>query len=167
MGSWEISAISRPLTPASSFSVAAARFRPFHRIWPPVTDTPEGNRPSRDNAVMVLPQPDSPTSPSTVPCSTSKETSVTRGVPASTPTESPRTLSRPAASGAAASVDGAAASVDGAAADAAARRRRSAAEGRWEAAAFGLFPRALPMALAARTVSARTAPVGTISQGAS
>ena len=51
----------------SSFSESPTSSRPCQRIEPPETETPWGSSPSSERAVIVLPQPDSPTRPSTRP----------------------------------------------------------------------------------------------------
>src|SRR3954453_15912326 len=91
IGSWEIIAISRPRTWLSSFSASPTSSRPCQRIEPPETETPSGNRPISERAVIVLPQPDSPTRPSTVPGRGENETPVTSAGPSSTDTDRSRT----------------------------------------------------------------------------
>ena len=48
--------------------------RPFSVILPPTIDPPVGSRLMIDSAVIVLPQPDSPTMPTVSPASTCRVT---------------------------------------------------------------------------------------------
>jgi len=75
IGSWKIIEISLPRTSRNSSSVAVARSRPSNRIRLPGSIRP-GSSMSRmiDSEVTVLPQPDSPTTPSVRPASTVRST---------------------------------------------------------------------------------------------
>ena len=151
IGSWEIIAISRPRTVLSCGSDMPTSSRPCQRIEPPDTDTPSGSRPSSDRAVIVFPQPDSPTRPSTWPGRRENETPVTSCGPSSTATDRSRT-SRTAVG-----------SAGGASLDATTRRRR---RGR-RLSSVPLPAMASASSFAATTVIARIRPVGTMSHGAS
>ncbi len=65
MGSWKTMAMSPPRTPRISRSDSASRSRPANRAWPSTAASP--SRRSRLSAVIVLPEPDSPTSASFSP----------------------------------------------------------------------------------------------------
>ena len=65
----------RPRTRRISRSVFSRRFSPWRRITPwTIRATGRGWSRSRDSAVIVLPQPDSPTMPSVSPSRTEKLT---------------------------------------------------------------------------------------------
>jgi len=65
MGSWNTMAMSPPRMPRISRSDKESRSRPRSRAWPLILASPA--RRSRLKAVMVLPEPDSPTSASFSP----------------------------------------------------------------------------------------------------
>ncbi len=73
IGSWKIMLIERPRTLRISSHGSASRFWPFSVISP-ATMRPGGLGMSRStlSAVTLLPEPDSPTSPSTSPARTSR-----------------------------------------------------------------------------------------------
>ena len=74
IGSWKIMAMRLP---RSSRCSAADRFwisRPSNRMAPPPIDSGWRSRPIRASAVMLLPQPDSPTRPNVSPRSMRNET---------------------------------------------------------------------------------------------
>ena len=72
MGSWKTMAMSPPRTPRISRSESCSRSRPANRAWPSTAASP--SRRSRLSAVIVLPEPDSPTSASFSPRAISKPT---------------------------------------------------------------------------------------------
>ena len=75
IGSWKIIAISWPRTSSSCFSLSVVRSRPSNMIEPATIFAGGfGIRPMIESAVTDLPQPDSPTIPSVLPCSTAKLT---------------------------------------------------------------------------------------------
>src|SRR6202042_1760338 len=69
-GSWKIMPISLPRIRRMSWSESVLISRPLSLMLPPAIDPPVGSRFMIDSAVMVLPQPDSPTIPSVSPGST-------------------------------------------------------------------------------------------------
>ena len=77
MGSWKIIEISLPRMARISFSGNVTRSRPRNSIWPDSMRPGGGTRRRRESAVMLLPQPLSPTSPTVTPSGTSNETSST------------------------------------------------------------------------------------------
>ena len=92
IGSWKIMPISRPRMAFSVRRSARARSRPRNRMAPlAIRVGGSGSRRRTDMAVTLLPQPDSPTSPSTSPGPMANETSSTRRTgPASVATSSVR-----------------------------------------------------------------------------
>ena len=74
MGSWKIMAMrlprSRRISAAETFWISW----PSSTILPPASDKGRRRRPITDSAVMLLPQPDSPTSPKASPRPISNET---------------------------------------------------------------------------------------------
>ena len=85
MGSWKIMEISLPRILRSSDCEARRRSLPFHMICPlSIRPGGTGMSPKMLMAVMDLPEPDSPTMPSTSPALISKLTpSTARTTPAS------------------------------------------------------------------------------------
>ncbi len=69
IGSWKIMPISLPRTCRIWSSLSAEISRPSSRILPPVMCPPGGSSCMMDSAVIVLPQPDSPTMPRHSPAS--------------------------------------------------------------------------------------------------
>src|SRR5687767_14175171 len=83
IGSWNTIAMRAPRTLRISFSGSWTRSEPSNRIRPPTTRPGGSTRPRIEKPVTVLPQPDSPTRPSTSPGRTSKLTpSTARTTPA-------------------------------------------------------------------------------------
>jgi hypothetical protein len=82
IGSWKIMATSLPRKRRiSSWSILVTS-RSRNQMWPPTMRPGSGTRRRIDSAVMVLPQPDSPTTPSVSPSSTCRLTpSTARTVP--------------------------------------------------------------------------------------
>ena len=77
IGSWKIIAMRRPRTERQASALLPPRSWPSSRMRPP-TCRPGGSiRPMIDRPVIDLPEPDSPTRPSTWPRRTVKETSCT------------------------------------------------------------------------------------------
>ena len=78
IGSWKIIEMSLPRTSRISVSLSASNSRPSSRTSP-ATIRPGGLGISRmmDSAVMLLPQPDSPTTAKVSPRPTEKDTSLT------------------------------------------------------------------------------------------
>src|SRR6185437_11747075 len=76
-GSWKIMPISLPRTCRRSSSLSLLMSLSLSRMLPPTIEPPVGSRFMIDSAVMVLPQPDSPTMPSVSPGSTYSEMSST------------------------------------------------------------------------------------------
>ncbi len=76
-GSWGMSATSLPRTRRISRSSSEARSRPNSRMLPPLRWPLLGSRRMIEKPVVLLPQPDSPTTPRHSPSSTSNETSST------------------------------------------------------------------------------------------
>ena len=74
MGSWKIIATSLPRKSRISSSVIFVTSFPRNRILPEVILPGSGSNRRIDRAVMVLPQPDSPTTPRVSPASTWKVT---------------------------------------------------------------------------------------------
>ena len=72
IGSWNTMAMSPPRTPRISRSLKASRSRPRKRAWPVMWAS--GTKRSKLKAVMVLPEPDSPTSASFSPAAIAKLT---------------------------------------------------------------------------------------------
>src|SRR5690606_4346780 len=66
-GSWKIMAMRLPRQRRSSRSDLPARFSPNSRISPATMRPGCGTKPMMDRAVMLLPQPDSPTTPTVSP----------------------------------------------------------------------------------------------------
>ncbi len=68
IGSWKIIEMSLPRIASISLSLSSSRFVPSNRMAPP-TIRPGGSATRRrmDSAVTLLPQPDSPTTPSVSP----------------------------------------------------------------------------------------------------
>ena len=73
IGSWKIIEICPPRTPRNSASDMVSTSRPCHSTAP-VTRPPAGSRRRSERSVTLLPDPLSPTRPSTSPGRTSKET---------------------------------------------------------------------------------------------
>ncbi len=74
-GSWKIIAMSRPRTPRTSFSGRASRSRPMNSTLPVMVELLiMRTSPRMASALMLLPQPDSPTRPTVSPCSMAKLT---------------------------------------------------------------------------------------------
>ena len=67
IGSWKTNEISRPRTLAQLATRRARAGRARRSARPPITAAVGGSRRSSDSAVTLLPQPDSPTMPSTSP----------------------------------------------------------------------------------------------------
>ena len=67
IGSWKIIEMSLPRTSRRSSSGSVTRSRPSSRIWPATIRPGRLMSPRMDMAVMLLPQPDSPTTPSVFP----------------------------------------------------------------------------------------------------
>ena len=80
IGSWKIMAIRLPRSFRSAPSPKVRRSVSPKRISPAATRPAGGTRPSTDRAVTLLPQPDSPTSPTILP----------RGMARSTPSTAAR-----------------------------------------------------------------------------
>src|SRR5580704_994864 len=81
IGSWKIMAMRLPRMDRIAFSSSVARSCPSNRIEPPtMRATFSGRSRMTDNAVTLLPQPDSPTMPSVSPAATSKLTPSTARV---------------------------------------------------------------------------------------
>ena len=76
-GSWKIMPISLPRMCRRSASLSLLMSVSLSRMLPPTIEPPVGSRFMIDSAVMVLPQPDSPTMPSVSPGSTYSEMSST------------------------------------------------------------------------------------------
>jgi hypothetical protein len=74
IGSWKIIAISFPRNRRISFSCRPTSSRPFSFIEPSTMRPGGSTRPMMEKPVTVLPEPDSPTRPSTSPRETSKDT---------------------------------------------------------------------------------------------
>src|SRR5262245_30964340 len=74
IGSWKIIEICLPRMSSSALSAIVVRSRPSKRIAPETTRPGDCTRPMIERDVTDLPQPDSPTIPSTDPSSTSNET---------------------------------------------------------------------------------------------
>ena len=74
IGSWKIIAICLPRTSSSALSDIVVSSRSSKRIEPDTTRPGGCTRPMIESDVTDLPQPDSPTIPSTDPSSTSNET---------------------------------------------------------------------------------------------
>ena len=73
-GSWKIMPISSPRTLRISTGSSPVISRPLSLMEPPAIRPPLGSRSMIDSAVIVLPQPDSPTMPSVSPSSTCSDT---------------------------------------------------------------------------------------------
>src|SRR5487761_1302001 len=73
-GSWKIIPISLPRTLRMSSWLSLLISRPASVMLPATIDPPVGSRFMMDSAVIVLPQPDSPTTPSVSPGSTCNDT---------------------------------------------------------------------------------------------
>ncbi len=73
-GSWKIIASWLPRMSRSLRSLMVSRFWPSNSARPPILAPLRGSSPIRASEVTDLPQPDSPTRPTTWPWSTSKET---------------------------------------------------------------------------------------------
>ncbi len=69
-GSWKIMPISLPRMWRIASSDSVLSSWPSSLMLPPTIEPPPGSRFMIDNAVIVLPQPDSPTMPSVSPGST-------------------------------------------------------------------------------------------------
>src|SRR5215475_13805187 len=67
MGSWRIMAIRRPRIRRNSRWLLRVRSSPSNRTRPPTMRAARGRRPTIDRHVVVLPLPDSPTSPKVSP----------------------------------------------------------------------------------------------------
>ena len=67
IGSWKIMEISLPRTSCISSSLDSARSRPSNQTRPATIRPVRGSSRMMESAVTLLPQPDSPTSPSVVP----------------------------------------------------------------------------------------------------
>ena len=74
MMSWKIMAASRPRMRSSCFSVMVSSSWPPKRMDPPVTWPWRLSSPRMDRAVMLLPQPLSPTRQTISPGATEKDT---------------------------------------------------------------------------------------------
>ena len=81
IGSWNTTAISRPRRARTSSRGAVSRSRPAKRIAPRSSVRALLSRPVSAIAVMLLPLPDSPTSPSTSPGAMEKEIPFTASCP--------------------------------------------------------------------------------------
>ena len=77
-GSWKTIPISLPRTARISSSVIEVSSWPARRIEPPTIWPPWGRRRIIELATMVLPHPDSPTTPSVSPGSTLKADAIDR-----------------------------------------------------------------------------------------
>jgi len=77
IGSCRIMAIWRPLIRRISRGRFVVISSPANAMLPPTTRAAEGSRPTIDRQVVVLPQPDSPTSPIVSPSPRVKLTSST------------------------------------------------------------------------------------------
>ena len=75
IGSWKIIARSRPRRRRHAADPPATRSSPSSRMRPAVRRTARGNSPMMLSASMLLPQPDSPTTPSASPGSMLSRTS--------------------------------------------------------------------------------------------
>ena len=75
MGSWDTMLISRPRTLRAT--LLSRSDRPLHRTSPPMIRPGNSISPRAARAMVLLPDPDSPTIPSDSPASTVKETSRT------------------------------------------------------------------------------------------
>lgn len=73
-GSWKIIASLLPRMSRSFFGLIRSRSSPSKTARPPTVTPLLGSRPIRAREVTDLPQPDSPTRPTTWPWSTVKET---------------------------------------------------------------------------------------------
>ncbi len=67
IGSWKIIEIALPRTSLISSSLSLRRSRPSSRISPATVRPGRSTRRMADSAVMLLPHPDSPTTPSVWP----------------------------------------------------------------------------------------------------
>ncbi len=82
-GSWNTIAMSLPRYFDISLSFRSSKLTPLYEMEP-VIDALSASRPIIDNDITVLPEPDSPTMPSTSPARMSSDTSRTaRTMPAS------------------------------------------------------------------------------------
>src|SRR5262245_46679589 len=84
MGSWRITAIRRPRIRRSSRWLLRVRSWPSKRTLPPTMRPARGRSPTIDRQVVVLPLPDSPTSPRVSPSRRAKltpSTALTTRVP--------------------------------------------------------------------------------------
>ncbi len=77
VGSWKIMAISAPSSARRSRCAIARRSRPAKKSRSALTRPGSSTRPSSDSAVTLLPDPDSPTIPTTSPGAIEKLTSST------------------------------------------------------------------------------------------
>ena len=75
MGSWKIMPISLPRTRRSWAGESVSRPRPARRTPSPRTVAESGSRPMTDSPKVLLPHPDSPTTPTISPGSTRSDTS--------------------------------------------------------------------------------------------
>ena len=80
IGSWKITAASRPRTVSISNSVRLSRSRPLSRTEPEMRANRSGSSRMTDSIVTLLPEPDSPTMATVSRASTSRLTSWTTGV---------------------------------------------------------------------------------------
>ena len=67
MGSWKIIAMALPRRARNAGACNCSRFWLCRKTWPPRTEIAGGNSPMMDSASRLLPEPDSPTTPSTSP----------------------------------------------------------------------------------------------------
>jgi hypothetical protein len=74
IGSWKIMAIRLPRRRRISAAEHVLDLCSVEAILPPASDSGRRSRPITDSAVMLLPQPDSPTSPKVSPRPISNET---------------------------------------------------------------------------------------------